>query len=224
MLAMRLLLLNPNTTEHITQRLATSARKVLPAGSTLTAITATQGPKAVRSAADVPAATENMLRMVDEQATGYDAVLIGISLDCGLWELRQRSVHQPIIGMTEAACLMACLHGPRFGILTLGTHMAPLYLEHIVQLGLSQRLVGVIAPEAHQAFDALPDQFSPEILNLLTQAARTSLAQGAQSIVLAGAVLTGYGHELEERLACPILDGMASAVLLASARHRLGKG
>ena len=214
---MRLILVNPNTTEHITQRLFISAQKVLPAGSSLTAVTATQGPKAVRSAADVPAATDNMLRMVDEHATGYDAVLLGISLDCGLWELRQRYVHQPFIGMTEAACLMACLHGRRFGVLTLGPHMAPLYVEHIAQLGLSQRLVGVVAPEAPQAFDALPDQFSPEILDLLTLAARTSLEQGAQSIVLAGAVLTGYGHRLEQRLTCPILDGMASAVLLAGA-------
>lgn len=218
---MRLLLVNPNTTEHITQRLATSARKVLPAGSTLTTVTATQGPKAVRSAADVPAATDNVLRMVGEQITGHDAVLLGISLDCGLWELRQRYVHQPVIGMTEAACLMACLHGPRFGLLTLGTHMAPMYLAQVAQLGLSQRLAGVVAPEAPQAFDALPDQVSPEVLDVLTQAARTSLEQGAQCIVLAGAVLTGYGPKLEKRLTCPTLDGMASAVLLASAKLML---
>jgi allantoin racemase len=218
---MRLLLINPNTSGHITQRMVASARRVLPVGATLTAITATEGPKAVRSPCDVAAATANVLRMSGQQGPVHDAVLLGISLDCGLDELRQMNASQPVLGMTEAACIMACLHGPRFGLLTLGAQMAPLYQAHVTRLGLGQRLAALAAPDAPDAFDASPDGVSPEMLDLLTQAARNTLEEGADSVVLAGAVLCGYGPALQVRLGRPVLDGVACAVLLASARLAL---
>lgn len=215
---LRLLLINPNTSDHITTRMELSARRVMPKGTILTAITADVGPQAVRSVADVEYATSNVHRMAQEHGAGHDAVLLGISLDCGLHELRQLRDPQPIVGMTEAACLMACLHGPRFGLLTLGAHMAPLYLAHVTHMGFGQRLIGVEAPDAPQAFQASPDHVSPQLLDLLTQSAHTSFAQGAQCVVLAGAVLCGYAPALEARLGRPILDGIACAVLLACAR------
>jgi allantoin racemase len=217
----RLLLINPNTSEHITRRMELSARRVLPADTTLTAITAIEGPQAVRSASDVAYATANVHRMAQEHGPSHDALLLGISLDCGLHELRAMRDPQPVIGMTEAACLMACLHGPRFGLLTLGAHMAPMYLAHVAELGLSQRLAGVEAPDAPQAFHDSPDHVSAQLLDLLTQAAQTTLNQGAQCVVLAGAVLCGYAAELQARIGRPVVDGMASAVLLASARLSL---
>lgn len=220
---MRLLLINPNTSGHITQRMMASARGVLPAGVTLTGVTATEGPKAVRSLGDVAAATANVLRMAGQPGPAHDAVLLGISLDCGLDELRQMNAFQPVVGMTEAACIMACLQGPRFGLVTLGAQMAPLYQAHVTRLGLGQRLAALAAPEVPEAFDASPDGVSPGMLDLLTQAAQTTLEQGADSVVLAGAVLCGYGPALQVRLGRPVLDGVACAVLLACARLALAK-
>ena len=55
---MRLLLVNPNTSRHITERLALSARAVLPPGAQLTALTADHGPAAVRSPEDLQAAAD----------------------------------------------------------------------------------------------------------------------------------------------------------------------
>lgn len=216
--AMRLLLINPNTSAHITERLAASARRALPPGATLTALTADQGPQAVRSAEEVPAATRNVIHMAGQHGPGHDAVLIGISLDCGLEETRRQNAPQPVIGMTEAACLMACLHGPRFGLITLGATMAPLYQSHVERLGLAQRLVAVAAPNVPQAFNARADSVSADLLDQLTLAAQPMLAAGADSVVLAGAVLCGYGPALAQRIGRPVLDGMVCAVQLACAR------
>ena len=215
---MRLLLINPNTSAHITERLAASARSALPSGATLTALTAAEGPQAVRSAEDVPAATRNVIHMARQHGPSHDAVLIGISLDCGLDEVRRQNAPQPVIGMTEAACLMACLHGPRFGLITLGATMAPLYQAHVERLGLAQRLLAVAAPDVPQAFAATADSVSPELLDQLTLVAQPMLEAGADSVVLAGAVLCGYGPALTQRLGRPVLDGMVCAVQLAGAR------
>lgn len=218
---MRLLLINPNTSVHITERLAASARTMLPDGATLTALTATEGPRAVRSPADVRGAAERVVTMAREHGAQHDAVVVAISLDCGLAQARALCAPRPVIGMTEAACLLACLCGPRFGVLTLGRDMATLYRDHVSQLGLGQRLVGVAAPEAPAAFDTPADTVSPQLLDLLTEAAQPLLQNGADAIVLAGAVLCGYAPALQQRLGKPVLDGVACAVQLACARLEL---
>lgn len=218
---MRLLLINPNSSVHITERLVASARTQLPAGATLTALTATDGPRAVRSPAEVQGATERVMAMAREHAAQHDVVVLGISLDCGLAQTRALCAPRPVIGMTEAACLLACLCGPRFGVLTLGQEMASLYHDHVCELGLGQRLAGVAAPEASAAFEAPAESVSAQLLELLTDAAQPLLQNGAEAIVLAGAVLCGYAPALQQRLGKPVLDGVACAVQLARARLEL---
>jgi allantoin racemase len=145
---------------------------------------------------------------------------VGISLDCGLRAARERLAPQAVIGMTQAACLTALLHGPRFGLLTIGSAMAPLYRMHVESIGLGGGLVGIAAPDLTDVFNMPAGELSEAVLTALCEAGQGLLAQGAQSLVLAGAVLCGYAAALQARLACPVLDGMHCAVL--QARVRLG--
>ncbi len=56
-------------------------------------------------------------------ARGIDAVVIGVSFDVGLRALREL-MDVPVVGMTEAACLVACTLGGPFGIVTYGERSA----------------------------------------------------------------------------------------------------
>ena len=215
---LRLLLVNPNTSVHITERLARSARPHLPAGATLTALTATEGPAAVRSPAELAAAGERVLAMAQAHQAQHDAVIVGISLDCGLAATRAAWAPRPVVGMTEAACLAALQIGPRFGVLTLGAAMANSYREHVCDLGFADALVAVAAPECPAAFAAEPGAVLPEVLDTLASASQPLCAAGARSVVLAGAVLCGYAPALRQRLGLPVLDGVACGVALLSAR------
>lgn len=208
----RLLLINPNTSAHITERLARSARAHLPAGTTLTALTATEGPAAVRSPIELAAAGERVLAMAQAHQADHDAVVVGISLDCGLAATRAAWAPRPVAGMTEAACHMACQSGQRFALLTLGATMADSYREHVASLGLSQRMLGVAAPDAPEAFGAAAHEVLPSVLDVLATAARPLRDGGASGIVLAGAVLCGYAPALSLRLQLPVFDGVACAV------------
>jgi Asp/Glu/hydantoin racemase len=61
----------------------------------------------------------------------------------------------------------------------------------------------------------------PDTLALLYAAGTRLKAQGAQTLVLAGAVLCGgYAGELSARCGCPVFDGMVCAV--QQARGLLG--
>lgn len=217
----RLLLVNPNTSTHITERLALSARGQLPAGVALTTLTASEGPAAVRSPAELAAAAERVVAMAAAHQADHDAVVVGISLDSGLAATRAAWAPRPVLGMTEAACHLACTAGPRFVLLTLGAPMADSYRDHVAQLGLATRLAGVAAPEAPEAFTAEPQAVLPGVVDVLARAAAPLCGPDVGSVVLAGAVLCGYAPALSQRLGLPVFDGVACAVQLVRARWAL---
>jgi allantoin racemase len=212
---MRLLLVNPNSSTAITERLALSARNVLAPADHLTALTARDAPAAITQPHEVQAAAERVVEMASRQAHGHDAVIVGISLDCGVERLREALPGMPVLGMTESACLMACAITRRFGVLTLGQQMGPLYEAHVKAIGLHERLAGVRAPDLPQAFNLAPHACPDEILHALAQEAHLLVTQGAGSIVLAGAVLCGYAPGLQALLGMKVLDGISCAAMLA---------
>ncbi len=209
---MRLLLINPNRSEWITERVAAPAREMLLPGDVLDTVTSTTGPTVVTSARQLASAGAEVLALAHRHGAGYDALLLGISLDCGLAELRRLRGAQPVIGMTEAACLAA---GPRFGLLTLGPAMARLYAQHVQHIGLAQCCAGVAAPDCPEAFSNQQPGIHPAVLQVLQASIAGLRAQGAESIVLAGAVLCGYGAALTVATGLPVLEGTACAVTRA---------
>jgi allantoin racemase len=207
------LLINPNSSAHITQRLVASARTALASGDTLQAVTASGEPAVVRDAATLQQAEHNAVALFDAHADACDAVLLGISLDGAAPLLRLRRPALPVVGMTEAALMSACLRAERVALLTLGPALVPLYAARVAQIGLSSRVVGIEAPDAPQAFLPATTGVHPDTLAALYAAGKRLKAQGAQTLVLAGAVLCGgYAAELSERCGCPVFDGMVCAV------------
>lgn len=213
---MRILLINPNRSAWVTERLAAPARAMLLPGERLDTLTSQDGPEMVRTPEQVGAAESEVLALAARHGGGYDALVLGISLDCGLDAARRQRGPQPVIGMTEAACLAACTAGARFGLLTVGPAMAPLYAAHVRALGLEARCVGVEAPDAPEAFAAGAHNALPaSAAALLAQGAQALRARGADSIVLAGAVLCGSGPALAIATGMPCFEGTACAIGLA---------
>ena len=212
---MRLLLINPNTSVHITKRLAASARLALLPGESLTSLTAPSGPRAVRNADDLAVAEASALALAAAQADTHDAIVLAISLDGAAPLLRQRHPGQPVVGMTEAALLMACLRVERIGVLTLGATLLDLYRQRVAQIGLPTRVVSYQAPEALEAFGVGGPLVAQPLLELLDLSCARLRDAGAQAVVLAGAVLCGYAPALQLRCGMPVFDGVASAVGLA---------
>lgn len=209
---MRLLLINPNTSAHITARLAASARQAMVAGDLLNAVTAADGPAVVRCAEGLQQADLNSMALATAHAPDHDAIVLGISLDGAATGLRARFPQRPVVGMTEAALFTACLRADRIGVVTLGASLLPLYWRRFGEVGVVSRVVGVEAPEAPAAFEAGADAVSPALLACLADASDRLRCSGAQAIVLAGAVLCGYAPALQARSGLPVFDGVDCAV------------
>jgi allantoin racemase len=211
----RYLLINPNSSSHITARLAASARAALESGETLSAVNAAGEPAVVRNAATLVLADRHAERLCDTHGADADAVLLGISLDGAVEHLRHRHPERPVVGMTEAALMSACLRVRGVGVLTLGPAMVPLYQQRMAQIGLSGRVVGIEAPEVPAAFLPITTGVDNAVLAALDAASARLQAAGAEALVLAGAVLCGYAPALSARRAVPVFDGMACAVMQA---------
>jgi allantoin racemase len=208
---LKLLLVNPNTTQAVTDRLAVAARQVASRGTRIVAVTGSTGPAVVASRADNLRAARTCMALAREHAPGCDAVLLGISLDTALKRLRAM-LDVPVIGMTEAGCMFASLVAPRFAVLTFGKQMVPLYRALVRSYGYGARLaaVGAVALHPTSVFSD-PTRVRRETL----KAVRVLERKGAGAVVLAGAVYAGMGRTLQADSPLPLVDGIQCAVRLA---------
>ena len=182
---MKLLVANANTTEAITALCAATARAAAAPGTEIIPATPRFGPAVISTRAENVVAGHALLECLAEHAGQVDAVLLAVSHDTAL-EAARSLLACPVVGMTEAACLTACLLGGRFGLVTMG--MTEPYRERIAQYGLTERLAGLGAI-AMTPPEALAD---PEGAAAQLRAAIAELAgRGADAVVLGGAALAG---------------------------------
>jgi len=211
---MRILVANANTTEAITALCAEAARAAAAPGTTIIPATPRFGPAVIATRLENAIAAHALLELLAEHAGQVEAVVLAVSHDTALEAARQL-MPCPVIGMTEAACLTACMVGARFGLVTLGG--VETYRELIGRHGLVARLAGLEGVAATPQ-DAVRDPAAVEAL-VLDSVGRL-VAAGADSVVLGGAALAGMAARLAAPV--PLLDGIACAVKLGEALAGLG--
>lgn len=217
---MKLLLINPNTTQRITNTLVLQAQKAVGQAATIVGLTAQTGPAIIRSAADNLVAEQSMLKLATSQHAGFDAVILGVSMDTALQEVRAR-LPIPVVGMTEGGLFMACLMGQRVGCLTLGSQMTPLYEQLSSSYGLATRVVKWHAPNIAAAYESGPH---PALVDALVKECEVLIHQyQSEVIVLCAAVLVGYVGLLAPRLSVPVVDAIEAAALQAVSLVRLAR-
>jgi allantoin racemase len=206
---MRLLVANANTTEAITRACADAARAAAAPGTEIIAATPRFGPAVISSRAENVIAGHALLELLAEHAGRVDACLLAVSHDTALDAARQM-MPCPVIGMTEAACLVGCMVGGRFGLVTFGG--VDTYRELVARHGLSSRLAGLVGVQATPPEAvADPEGVGAKVLDAVAGLA----AQGADAVVLAGAALAGFDRRLQARAPVALLDGMACGVRMA---------
>ncbi|MBO1073987.1 hydantoin racemase [Roseomonas marmotae] len=213
---MRILVANANTTEAITRLCAEAARAAAAPGTDILPATPRFGPAVISSRAENVIAGHALLELLADHAGQVQAVVLAVSHDTALEAARQL-MPCPVVGMTEAACLTACMVGGRFGLLTLGG--VETYRELIARHGLSARLSGLEGLAATPQ-DAVAEPARVEAM-VLEGIARL-VEGGADAVVLGGAALAGMAARLGPRAPVPLLDGIACAVKLAEALVGLG--
>ena len=148
---MRLLLLNPNTTSVLTDRMMTAAGRVCAPTTQITPLTAPRGVPYIATRAEAQIAGAIALEMLAACHDQHDAAIIAAFGDPGLGGAREL-FSLPIVGLAEAGMLMACTLGRRFSIVTFAAALEPWYHECVEWHGLGGRCASI------RTLDAVADE------------------------------------------------------------------
>lgn len=214
---MRLLLINGNTTQAITDRCAAVARTAAAPGTEIVAVTAPRGPKVIGTRAENALASAMVIELLAEHGNGCDAALVAISFDTALDGLREAAPF-PVIGMTEAALHAAAMLGGPIGFIGPVRRVLNVYRDVVKRTGLGGRIAGYRPLDMRpQDFDDPANMVAPTVAlarELVTQ-------DHAESIVVAGAALAGLIDRVQAEVPVPVVDGIAAGVAFAEALARL---
>ncbi len=215
---MQLLLVNSNSTTAVTDRMVETAHTVASPNTTITGITAS-GSAVIRSHFEFAEAAVQTVLALKQNAPGHDAAIIGCFGDPGLKAARQE-LDIPVVGLAEAAMLMACTLGGRYSVITFGPHNEINIADLAYSYGLYPRLASVrIANVSHSAILRDPGQ----ALDACAEAGKQALIQdGADVLILGGGPVAGMAPQVSALLNVPVLDSIACATKMAESLAACG--
>ena len=205
-----LLLINPNTTQSITDLVLKTAKRFAAKGTALRAVTGAFGPRYIASRIGYAIAGHAAVDALANDKARKDAVVLACFGDPGLAALKEIA-KVPVVGMADASILQACAMGGRFSIVTGGERWQSMLEEFVAGMGLSSRLASVrtVAPTG------------ADIAALLARGCTACVREdGADVVILGGAGLAGLAAKLKSAVEVPLLDGVACAIAMAESLAR----
>ena len=159
--------------------------------------------------------TLNAMRRAERE--GYDAFVIGCTLDVGLAEGRSL-LDIPVVGISETAYHMAMQLGRMFAIVTSSSAFCEVYGEQVVRYGVASRCMpGPYIVEASEEEIATALGKPGPLLDKFLATAERAVRDGASVIIPGPAFLAtlAYRAGITQVLGAPILDTISIAVKTA---------
>ncbi|MEL6205118.1 MAG: aspartate/glutamate racemase family protein, partial [Pseudomonadota bacterium] len=135
-----LIVINPNSSETVTAGIAAALGPLDALGQPIRCVTLAEGPPAIESQAEADETIPHLLRLaasLEAEAAGFVIACFG---DPGLHAMRDRTA-KPVVGIQEAALLMACSLGQRIGVISILPASVPRHLRSYGASGLATRVV-----------------------------------------------------------------------------------
>jgi allantoin racemase len=208
---MRILVINPNTSEEMTRDIDREARQYARVDTEILTVCPSWGPRSIEGHYEEELAAVAMLEVIKDRAGEFDGVVIACYGDPGLAAAREISP-VPVVGIAEASMLMACTVAHSFSIVTVLPRVKPL-LENTVRLhGLEARCASIrTTPLSVLDCERDPAAAGREIV----KAAGLAIEEdGAEAICLGCAGMGPLDKAVESEVGVPVLDGVACAVKL----------
>ena len=168
--------------------------------------------------------------VIAAEREGFDAVVLGCWND-PLWEARE-IVDIPVVGIGEAAMLLATTLGFRFAVITVGPKVIPSIEMDLRLYGLESR--AIVRPvrsvdpasDTEMLLESIGDPHRRFIPNF-ERVARACIADGAEVIVVGcgyyGAILSLHGYNEIPGTGVPVLDCSAAGLKLGESLADLNK-
>jgi len=216
---MRILIVNVNTTESMTQAIAEQARSAASPGTEIIGLTPRFGAESVEGNFESYLAAIAVMDRVMSYEGPYDAVIQAGYGEHGREGL-QELLEVPVVDITEAAASLAMLLGHKYSVVTTLDRTVPLIEDRLKLAGVYERCASVRA----SGMSVLELEASPQraIEAIVAQALEAVNEDKAEVICLGCGGMAGLDQQIRERAGVPVVDGVTAAVALAESLVRLG--
>ena len=212
----RIIVINPNSTQAVTDAIDAALRPWRMAGGpAIECVTLPEGPPGIEIQAHVEQVVQPICRLVRARAEAV-AFVIACFSDPGLHAARE-ATSRPVLGIAECGLLTALTLGERFGIVAILETSLPRHLRYVRQLGLQARFAGE-APLGLGVLELADEARTME--RMVEVGARLRDDAGADVLVLGCAGMAQYRGALEHTLGMPVVDPTQAAVTMAIGRVR----
>ena len=199
---MKLLIINPNTSEAMTEDIRRTILMVKNKEIDIEVIHSDFGAESLESFYDYTLASFGMIRCLKKHVKDYDGILIACFGDPGLYAIEEIS-DCPVVGIAEASMGIANLLGAKFSILAASEKASPMMDYLVTGYGMQARSAGTVAINM-SVLDV--EQNKEEAIEKLVNAGRIAKNRGAEVLILGCAGMTGISESVEKRLGIRVLD------------------
>jgi allantoin racemase len=205
---MKLLIINPNSDDKMSQAISLSATQYSAGEFEVDCLSTPGAPIFIDTYQDTAAAMQGMVELLKKHEADYDAFIVACHCDPNL-DLMKEMTNKPMVGIGEASMKMATMLGHRFSVISTDSRSIPNKEVLVRSYHLQDLLASVKSPVA-----ALADRSDEDKYLLTAQAAIEE--DMAEVIVLGCAGMTGLDKQLEQQLGVPVLDGVVCALIIAT--------
>jgi Asp/Glu/hydantoin racemase len=168
---------------------------------------------------------QTIKNMMLAQEQGFDAFVIGCTLDVGLYEGRAM-LDIPVIGISESAYHLAMQLGRKFAVVTSSSAFPEVYAEQVTRYGVASRYIDrpyIVNASEEEIAKALIDP--KEMISRFKEQAQRAIDDGASVIIPAPAFLSALATkaQLTELSGAIVLDTVSIAIKQAEMMAHLAK-
>ena len=209
----RVLIINPNTTASMTEKIRQAALRVCPADMMLEAVNPKQGPASIEGYYDEARSLAGLLDTMQAQPAA-DGYIIACFDDTGL-DAARCMVDAPVLGIGQSACSVASMLSNKFTVITTLSRSVPVLESNLQRYGLAARCAKVRATD-------IPvlelEDMTPETMHSMRRVVEVAISEDkSDAIVLGCAGMTDMVDQLSSEFGIPVIDGLSCAVTLAEA-------
>jgi allantoin racemase len=216
---MRILVVNVNTSESMTESIAEAARRYASPGTETVALQPYFGAEAVDCNFESYLAAVAVMDRVVSYDQPFDAVVMAGFGEHGRDGL-QELIEQPVFEICEASAHIAMMIGRAFSVVTTLQRSVPAIEDRLRLAGLTDRCASIRAT-GMGTLDV--DRDPKAAMKAIVAEARKAVDEDhAEVICLGCAGMAGLEEAITSELRVPVIDGVGAAVRLAEAVVGLG--
>lgn len=212
-----LIVINPNSSEVVTEGIRRAVNPLALAGMPIRCLTLAEGPRGIESQLQADLTIAPMLELAARQqdAAGFVIACFG---DPGLHALRDQTT-LPVLGIQESAVMTALTLGQRFGVIAIMERSIPRHLRAFGAMGVQSRLAADRALGLSVTDLADPDK---SLAAMIRTGRQLRDIDGADVLIMGCAGMAHYRGILEQETGLPVVEPCQAAVAMAIGQITLG--